>query len=441
MIRRVVHKFGGSCLRSAEDLERIEARVRTEPIEPLVVVSALWGVTDRLVRAAGDGRYAHRIVRDLRSQHLRFCPTIPSGPFAGIFNAVLSGLEANLLQRSHLPKDQSIHNAILASGERLSAIVVAQHLMEAGHAAHPVGSEDIGVLLDGRHRAHAVDLAGTMASINHEALHGVPVITGWFGQGSDGSLALLDRGGSDHTAAALGSILDVERVILWKDVDGVRSLNPRWGGAGRRVQYLGYAEAEELALFGGSVLHPQTLAPVRDRGVRLDVRWIDGTVDSEGTTIGPEVEAGLIFPKAIGCLPGVIEMAVRGQASGTEQFSRLLHRASVRTIPILSAELDSTSARIRLPAAYADTLLDEAIALGLSRIQADEPSTILSLIGAGIDEQATAILEAVGEALVGIGSIELLQTTPVALRCTLRTETLRQALIAVADATDLVIPA
>ena len=51
MIRRVVHKFGGSCLRSAEDLERIEARVRTEPIEPLVVVSALWGVTDRLVRA------------------------------------------------------------------------------------------------------------------------------------------------------------------------------------------------------------------------------------------------------------------------------------------------------------------------------------------------------------------------------------------------------
>ena len=113
----------------------------------------------------------------------------------------------------------------------------------------------------------------------------------------------------------------------------------------------------------------------------------------------------------------------------------------MRTIPILSAELDSTSARIRLPAAYADTLLDEAIALGLSRIQADEPSTILSLIGAGIDEQATAILEAVGEALVGIGSIELLQTTPVALRCILRTETLRQALIAVADATDLVIPA
>lgn len=71
-----IHKFGGSCLRDASDLERI-AHIVHEAEHPVVlVVSALWGTTDRLMRAAKEPRYAGRLVNDLASHHLRFAPAL-----------------------------------------------------------------------------------------------------------------------------------------------------------------------------------------------------------------------------------------------------------------------------------------------------------------------------------------------------------------------------
>ena len=89
----VVHKFGGSCLRDSNDIRKISEIINKCQENSIVVVSALWGTTDRLIRAANEPRYATRLVRDLRSQHLKFSPTIESSNLSKLFNSVLEGIK------------------------------------------------------------------------------------------------------------------------------------------------------------------------------------------------------------------------------------------------------------------------------------------------------------------------------------------------------------
>ncbi|MEC9212193.1 MAG: hypothetical protein VYD44_04875, partial [Candidatus Thermoplasmatota archaeon] len=145
----VVHKFGGSCLRDATDLERI-AEILTNAHQPvIVVVSALWGTTDRLMRAAQEPRYAGRLVYDLAKHHLRFSPTLVESPLYDVFQRVLEGIEESLNALASDRDDKIAYNRLLASGERLSALVIAHGLSLRGLEAHPVGAEDIGLQLDG----------------------------------------------------------------------------------------------------------------------------------------------------------------------------------------------------------------------------------------------------------------------------------------------------
>ncbi|MAM36756.1 MAG: hypothetical protein CL988_06310, partial [Euryarchaeota archaeon] len=88
-----VHKFGGSCLRDISDLNRIAEVIQHWPGQSMLVVSALWGTTDRLMRASKEPRYASRLVYDLSSQHLRFAPGLIESEYGHLFLSVLEGIE------------------------------------------------------------------------------------------------------------------------------------------------------------------------------------------------------------------------------------------------------------------------------------------------------------------------------------------------------------
>ena len=115
-----VHKFGGSCLRDYSDLDQIASIIQTFPGRPVIVVSALWGTTDRLMRAANEPKYATRLVDDLRRQHIRFAPNIENSEFGKMFASVLSGIETSLSEISKKTEDINHVNTLLAAGERLS---------------------------------------------------------------------------------------------------------------------------------------------------------------------------------------------------------------------------------------------------------------------------------------------------------------------------------
>ena len=222
MNRKIIHKFGGSCLREPDDIDKIAEVIQGDE-QSILVVSALWGTTDRLYRAAKDPRYASRLVQDLSKQHLRFAPGLDASKNAHLFSMVLHNLKDALRLLAQDPHDQSALNHLLASGERLSALVVAHRLQEYGFDAYPLGAEDIGITLDGNYQANHVDLQASSTKLEPNALHGTPVITGWFGEGKNNDIAILSRGGSDHSATAIANLVNAERVILWKDVPGAVS--------------------------------------------------------------------------------------------------------------------------------------------------------------------------------------------------------------------------
>ena len=305
MSGKVVHKFGGSCLREPVDIQKIAEVIEGEN-QAILVVSALWGTTDRLYRAARDPDYASRLVQDLSKQHLRFAPGLDTSRNAHLFSMVLHNLKDALRLLAQNPEDRSALNNLLASGERLSALVVAHRLQEYGYDAYPLGAEDIGITLDGNYQANHVDIQASSIKLEPNTLYGTPVITGWFGEGQNKEIAILSRGGSDHSATAIANLINADRVILWKDVPGIFTLNPRWGVRSETIPYLTYQEAIELSLMDTPVLHPSTIEPLIEPSITLEVRHLYHGNDEKNTKIGPPRPEKQL--KAIGCLPNVISL-------------------------------------------------------------------------------------------------------------------------------------
>src|SRR5262249_6530166 len=100
----------------------------------------------------------------------------------------------------------------------------------------------------------------------------VPIVTGFIGATVDGLLTTLGRGGSDYSATILGAWLDAEEIIIWTDVEGVLTADPRLVSDARTIAEISYREAAELAYFGAKVLHPKTLRPVLPAGIPVWIR-------------------------------------------------------------------------------------------------------------------------------------------------------------------------
>ena len=435
----IVHKFGGSCLRDHDDLDRIAEVLSHFDGPAMVVVSALWGTTDRLMRAAHEPRYAGRLVHDLETQHLKFAPGLENSQLSSLFRAVLAGIERSLVELARAPDDHIAINRLLAAGERLSALVVAHHLTKRGFDSHPVGSEDIGLKLSGSGKAQSVNLSETRNSLDLSALWGTPVITGWFGEGIDGELAILGRGGSDHTATAIANIVDAKKVILWKDVAGVLPLNPRWGIESSAIPYLGYGEAMELSRLDTPVLHPATVEPLAEIGIPLEIRQLYSEItDYAPTTIGPNILEECKI-KGIGCLQSVA--SITAESSSLEIQSRHLGEflLELNEAEVSCWDLESQPSELTLVVSQHDLELAKDIALRhFSDISVDYHSAIISLVGTSLDNDNERFisklnsLEEQGQDGV-ITSMTLLKSGPYSIRFLVNTDNIPALLAKLAE--------
>ena len=419
-----VHKFGGSCLRDSSDLDRIAEVVGEWSGRTMVVVSALWGTTDRLMRASKEPRYASRLVNDLSRQHLRFAPGLLNSDIGPLFKKVLNGIEQSLVELASTPTHPVAINRLLAAGERLSALVVAHRLKQYGIDAHPVGAEDIGLRLNGINRAPTVDLEASMNLLDRTSLYGTPVITGWFGEGKDGQLALLSRGGSDHTATSIARLVDANKVILWKDVPGIMPLNPRWGIETEPLAYLGYGEALELSRLDTPVLHPATVEPLIDTGIPLEVRHLHGIIDANSSTVvGPDLYQKNTI-KAIGCMPSVV--SIRSQSKSLEQQSRRLGEVLVQfdEVGIACWHLDSQPGDIRwIVSQHSSDEAKRLIEAQFGTASQESYAALLSLVGNR--EKTQEVLDARSAEALGV---EILSDTGHAVRLLAQTKDMSQLL-------------
>jgi aspartokinase/homoserine dehydrogenase 1 len=300
-----IMKFGGTSVGDASCVERVVSIVRSASEgcdDVVVVVSAMSGVTNQLVAAAsraelGDRQQVSAIFEDLRRQHYSAADGLihseaERSRIAAKIEALLEEgdrlCEGTALLRELTPRSR---DAISSLGERLSILLLAGALAECGVASVAIEATEL-VVTDGCH-GNADPCMELTRRRCEERLRPllqrgiVPVVTGFIGATADGVLTTLGRGGSDCSATILGAALGADEVIIWTDVDGLQTADPRLVPGARTIAEVSYREAAELAYFGAKVLHPKTLHAIAQRGIPL---WIRNTFAPErpGTKITPE---------------------------------------------------------------------------------------------------------------------------------------------------------
>jgi aspartate kinase len=291
-----VMKFGGTSVADRPAIERLIALVRAERQAeaqqeggdargPVVVVSALSGVTDRLLGLAalagsGDVEGARTSLRDLRARHHMVSAVIIDEMLrASVAQAV--DREFDELERivSALAVLQEVSprwmDTLAATGEILSSQIVAAALTSHKLPAAFVDARQA-VVTDGEHTAAAPLFQDTTAALMTHvdpplAAGRVPVLGGFVGATVSGVTTTLGRGGSDFSAAIVGACLGAGEIQIWTDVDGMLTADPRIVANPQVVPHLSFAEASELAYFGAKVLHPATIQPAVTRNIPVRI--------------------------------------------------------------------------------------------------------------------------------------------------------------------------
>jgi aspartate kinase len=285
----IVMKFGGS---SVADADRIRAvaeivRVRMDR-RPVVVVSALAGVTDLLEQAFAAAREddlegLEPLLAEIERRHrwaLAGC--VDDARRRHHLDLEIDRLFEQLRQRLRSVRilgegTPRVRDAVLAQGESLSARIIAAAFRECDLPARRVDPEHV-MATDNRFGAASPDRERVRERCRASLLPvleaaEVPVLGGFVGSNRAGETTTLGRGGSDTSAATLGLALEADEIQIWTDVDGLMSADPRLVPGARTLERVSFAEAAELALYGARVLHPDSIAPAVRR--RIPVRVLN----------------------------------------------------------------------------------------------------------------------------------------------------------------------
>ena len=273
----VIMKFGGTSVADAEAMGRVIAIVqdrltrspRSTP--PVVVISAMSKVTDRLIESArlaaeGSGEEAAGLLFDLLERHNGVATSLVAPDRLPALIAQLTAEFSALMETvrtlaRHREVSPSAHDAIVAMGELASSQIVSAAFASKGLQAAWIALPDMETTC-----RRTCDVVGT-----RRAAGDVVVLGGFIGSTAAGVTTTLGRGGSDYSAAIFGACLGVDEIQIWTDVDGMLTADPRVVESPRLVPQLSFAEASELAYFGAKVLHPSTILPAVAKNIPVRI--------------------------------------------------------------------------------------------------------------------------------------------------------------------------
>ncbi len=275
-----VLKFGGSSLANSDAIRRVKEIVETSAHshKVIVVVSALGGITDSLIRVARcaanrDDSYQGQI-SEIRLRHLTIANQVVTHNRNLIIETLTYQLEnlSNILKGVYLIGDLSpkSQNVIVSYGERLSSIIVSGVIQGAEHfdAIQFIKTTPY-------HNKHAIELQLTNRLIK-ETIHydeSIAVIGGFISSDSTtGDITNLGRGGSDYTASLIASSLCASELEIWSDVDGFMTADPRVIPHAHTIPELSFVEAMELCNFGAKVIYPPTIYPAYNSNIPIHIR-------------------------------------------------------------------------------------------------------------------------------------------------------------------------
>ncbi|HEX3250984.1 MAG TPA: lysine-sensitive aspartokinase 3 [Pyrinomonadaceae bacterium] len=385
----IVMKFGGTSVADAAAFENVARIVANErEAAPVVVVSAMSGVTDSLLAATNIASLENVFARHRAVAH-ELLDSTRAGEFSNELNNCSVQLDALLQSIPQKPAERKLlQDAIVSFGEILSSTLLAEVLKQKGIEAHHVDARCC-IITDEEFTNATPLMMETFTQTRHDLIpileSGViPVLGGFIASTKKGITTTLGRGGSDYTAALIGAVLGVREIQIWTDVTGVLTADPRVVPDAQTVERLSYGEAAELAYFGAKVLHPKTIQPAIESSI--PVRICNSRAPQEpGTLVGPETETSPRTIKAIAHKKGVTTVQISSaRMLGAYGFLRALfevfdrHRTVVDVVTTsevsVSLSLDDAAA---LPAIVAE--LEQ-----LGTVRVEKGRAIICVVGEGL---------------------------------------------------------
>lgn len=275
----IIAKFGGTSVSSVQSIKTLCSIVSKEADRnPVVVVSALSGVTDFLLSLPGLAKnQSEDKIQTIKNLHFSLIKGLWEREFAPKecfmfideqINEIKKCLNINTQNKASLDK-------IASFGEIMSSYIIAQALNKIGINAKQIIATKLIVTDD---NFGSADFLPNPTKINIKKIltplikkGAVPVVTGFIGSTKKGQVTTLGRGGSDYTASIIGFCLEALEIQIWTDVDGVFTADPRLVKKAKLLPEISFKEASELATFGARVLHPHTIRPAIKMGIPVRV--------------------------------------------------------------------------------------------------------------------------------------------------------------------------
>ena len=283
---KIVVKFGGSNLKTHEDILKVVNVIKLYKNPLVIIVSAFYGVTnlltDIIVKATTDESHIIPFTESLSELNTKIINSNISNP--DIRKATsekaaqrLAELQKYLTGINYIGEvPEFIEDLILSYGERLSSLILTAVLADNGICSREALPEDMKLITNGEYHNSTVDFAVSEENVRkylEEDCHFV--VPGFYGISPEGRTTLFGRGGSDYSAAAIARCVNAESLDLWKDVNGFMSADPKLVSDSVVIKHLTYNEAAELSYFGAKIMHPRTVEPLLDKNIPILIHNID----------------------------------------------------------------------------------------------------------------------------------------------------------------------
>ncbi|MHA1986197.1 MAG: aspartate kinase [Promethearchaeota archaeon] len=304
----IVMKFGGSCLTDKNAFKKI-LRITNiyKDVKKIYVVSALKGITDLLLKTAQsleDIKVTDKNIALIEKMHLDVIEEIFEEDTEHYIKAKdwiddkLSELDDAFADIKEFGLEPYYRDYVLSFGEILSTFILDQYLLSCGLDSVYIPANQIIITNDEFNNAYPIyELTNIRIKklliplLENPKKDIVTCITGFIGRNKIGYITTLGRGGSDYTSTILAHSLYSTgddkniKVVLWKDVDGLLAINPKYAPESSLIKNLDYNEAKHIANFGAKILHPKCLEAIEKFKIPLEIRNFNKPLDDNFTEI------------------------------------------------------------------------------------------------------------------------------------------------------------
>ena len=378
----VIMKFGGSCLIDKDAFKKIlEILDIYRDDKKIIVASALNGITDLLLNTAlnvNNSKILDDNIAILESKHINTIEQIFDEDTEHYTKAKvwvdkrLSELEDTLEDIKEFGLEPYYKDYVLSFGEVLSTYILNQYILSKGLESVYIPANKVIITNDEFNNAYPfyeftnVRVKKLIIPLLENTKKDIIIsITGFIGRNKIGYTTTFGRGGSDYTATILAhSIYEVAndkniKVILWKDVDGLLAINPKYVSKSTLIKHLDYKEAKHIANFGAKILHPKCLEAIENENIPLELRNFNKPLERfEFTTISAKtdrneikgistVDDAVIITVSSGSLvdvPGVLAKIFKVMSKNRISVSLVAQSASEISTSYIVKETDSTRA-------------------------------------------------------------------------------------------------